>query len=60
MKDLSVDKKKPWTGPGRDPRDDRYQNQEEEEENLDADDGDETYLDPRTSYGFMFIPTNNQ
>jgi len=42
MKDLSVDKKKPWTGPGRDPRDDRYQ----EEENLDADDGDETYLDP--------------
>jgi hypothetical protein len=54
MKDLSVDKKKPWTGPGRDPRDDRYQ----EEENLDADDGDETYLDPRASYGFTLTPTN--
>lgn len=46
MKDLAVDKDKPWSGPGKDPRADRFEN-EEEEENIDADDGDETYLDPR-------------
>ncbi|KAG8834710.1 hypothetical protein FRC17_007616 [Serendipita sp. 399] len=48
MRDLSVDQKKLWTGPGRDPRRDQFNDSGdvEEEENLDADDGEETFLDP--------------
>jgi hypothetical protein len=45
MKDLAVDQKKPWSGPGKDPRRDQFMD-EVEEENIDDDDGDETYLDP--------------
>jgi hypothetical protein len=47
MKDLAVDKTKPWSGPGRDPRGNQFMD-EVEEENIDDDDGDETYLDPGT------------
>ncbi|CAG7850646.1 GPN-loop GTPase 1 {ECO:0000250/UniProtKB:P47122} {ECO:0000250/UniProtKB:P47122} [Serendipita indica DSM 11827] len=47
MKDLSVDSARPWSGPGPDPRTDKFAEDEaEEEENIDADDGEETYLDP--------------
>lgn len=48
MKDLAVDNKAPWTGPGRDPRGDKW---EDIEEDMDADDGEETYIDPS-----MFMP----
>ena len=47
MKDLAVDKEKPWTGPGKDPRGEQFAD-EVEEENADDDDGDETYLDRST------------
>lgn len=40
-----MDQKKPWTGPGRDPRADKFED-EDMEENPDADDGEDTYLDP--------------
>ena len=47
MNDLSIDQNKPWSGPGPDPRKDKFNADEaDEEENIDADDGDETYLDP--------------
>lgn len=42
MGDLAVDSKKPWTGPGRDPRADTWDGIEEDE---DADDGEETIID---------------
>jgi hypothetical protein len=35
MKDLSLDAKKPWTGPGRDPRSDRWEAEVEEEDEED-------------------------
>ncbi|PVG02493.1 XPA-binding protein 1 [Serendipita vermifera] len=55
MRDLNVDKKTPWKGPGRDPRSDRFEQAEEgEEEDLDADDGEETFLD-RSDMGGQFI-----
>ena len=46
LKDLAIDKEKPWTGPGRDPRGDQFMENEVEEENPDDDDGEEMYLDP--------------
>lgn len=49
MTDLEVDKKKPWAGPGKDPRADQFMDEEVEQENPDDDDGDETFLDPSTS-----------
>jgi hypothetical protein len=48
MRDLNVDKNSPWKGPGRDPRSDRFEQTEEEEEDLDANDGEETFLDRST------------
>lgn len=57
MKDLEVDKKKPWTGPGKDPRADQFM--DVEEENPDDDDGDETYLDP-THLGRPYINLSQQ
>lgn len=48
MRDVALDQKKPWKGPGRDPRGDKFEDRMEEDEgNPDDDDGEDTYLDAR-------------
>lgn len=47
-KDIALDKKSAWKGPGPDPRDGKFDDaMEEDEENPDDDDGEDTYLDAR-------------
>jgi len=44
MKDLKLDRQKPWEGPGRDPRGDQWEDDGMEED--DVDDGQDEDVDP--------------
>lgn len=48
MRDITLDKKAPWKGSGRDPREEKFDDaMNEDEGNPDDDDGEDTYLDAR-------------
>jgi hypothetical protein len=46
MKDLKLDRQRPWEGPGRDPRGDRWGDDNMEEDDVDHDQDEDVDLGP--------------